>query len=136
LKYKFLCTDYDGCGAVNERIQSIHDKLPDSIDCQFCGKVADLIVEAPAVLTGNMTNQSFDVAIGRDSAARWDVIRSRQEKRDTVRRNANQVGLAAASYDEFKPITDSQRKVRSRGMKAVERDGYKQTDRIPERKPA
>jgi hypothetical protein len=134
LRYRYLCTS-EKCGAVNERVQSIHDKLPKEVTCEFCGDVAEHMIEAPAVLTGNMTNQAFDVAVGRDAAARWDVIHARQEKRDGVRRAANQVGLAAASYDEFKPISDDQRKTRTRVMKAVERDGYRQADSIPSKKP-
>jgi hypothetical protein len=124
MKYRYQCTS-DKCEALNERVQSIHDEIPTSVTCSFCGDIASKVIEAPAVMTGNMSNKPFDVAVGRDAAARWDNIHARQEQRDKVRRDANQVGLTATSYNTFKPISDDQRKRRASGMRAVEKDGFK-----------
>lgn len=122
--YEFLCTN-DICGAVTERIQRMTDERPDSIPCKYCSSPAHFKISAPAVLTAGMSNQKFDVAVGRDSEKRWNSIRERQASRDKVRRDTNQVGIVATGYNEVQPISEAQKQVRTGVTQAVERDGFR-----------
>lgn len=123
--YEYQCTNSEVCGAVTERTQRMADERPASIPCKYCGVDAKFKISAPAVLTGNMANQTFDVAVGRDAARRWDAIHARQAQRDKVRRETNQAGLQATGYNEFRPIPEAQRQVRTQVTQAVERDGFR-----------
>ena len=122
--YEFLCTSPQ-CGGITERVQSVHQELPDQIPCAFCSGEAHFRYPRQSVQRSGSGNEPLDIAIGRNAEARWGEIHQRQEVRDKVRRQNNQVGLAASSYTEFAPIATAQQKVRTRAMDAVTRDGYK-----------
>ena len=71
-----------------------------------------------------MTNQPFDVAVGRDSEHRWATLREQQANRDKIRRESQQVGLAATGFNTFKPISEEQRQKRTAATQTVGRVGY------------
>lgn len=123
--YEYQCTNTEACGAVTERVQRIAEERPESIECKFCGSPALFKLSVPAVLTGNMTNQSFDVTVGKDAERRWTAIHERQAARDKVRRETGSAGLVGHGYNDFRPISDEQRKTRTDVTKAVERDGFR-----------
>ena len=123
--YEYLCTNSEVCGAVTERTQRMSDERPESIHCKYCGSVANFKLSVPAVMTGSMSNQSFDVAVGRDADRRWAAIHARQEKRNKIRRETGSAGLAATGYNDFQPISDQQRQVRTNVIDAAGRDGFK-----------
>lgn len=120
--YRYRCSAAE-CAAQSELVQSIKLDVPDSIPCQFCTAQADKIIEAPAVLTGSMGNQPYDVSIGRISEARHEAIQERQAQRDKVRRASNQVGIRARSHNDFQPITRDEQKRRQQAMDSVEKSG-------------
>ena len=123
--YEYRCTNIDECGAVSERTQRMSDPIPDFIPCPICNSAARYKLSAVTVLTGNMTNHSFDVAVGRDAERRWTDIHKKQEVRDKVRRETGSVGLQGVAPNQFRPIPEQQKQVRTNVMKAVERDGFR-----------
>jgi hypothetical protein len=124
--YEFACTNSDGtCGAVTETYQYNSTNCPESIPCPYCGGVSLFKISAPAVLTQNMGNKPFDVAVGRDAEMRWNEIHRQQEIRDKVRQETKQTGLAITGFNEFRPVSEENKKLRQAGMKAVEREGFK-----------
>jgi hypothetical protein len=123
--YEYQCTAED-CGAITERVQRLNDPRPEEIDCKYCEDgVARFKISAPAVLTGSMTNQALDVAIGRDANARWQSINDRKNERDKVRVKTQQNGIVASNYDNYQPISNEQRELRTKVTRAVDRDGFK-----------
>lgn len=110
--YEYQCTNPD-CAVVSEKIQSLSDPLLDSIVCPICGAEAKFKISVPAVLTSGMGNQTFDVAVGRDAERRWAEINRRQEARDKVRRESGKAGIHASSFDQFEPISEKQRQIRT-----------------------
>jgi hypothetical protein len=123
--YEYICSEDDGCGGITERVRSIHDPHVKTTDCAFCGKIATFKVSLSAISHSGMGNESFDIAVGKASAARHEEIAQRQVERNKVRRAAGQQGLKATGYNEFTPISTGQRKTRTRALGAIEKDGYK-----------
>ena len=131
MKYRYQCSN-EACGARLERVVPIREHTPDTT-CEYCGSVAPQVIEAPAVMTGGMFNQPQDVTIGRDAAARWADIHTQQETRDKVRKETKSTGLTADGFQRYKPITKAQKDLRTRGMNAVSRDGFKDQTGIKQR---
>lgn len=105
--YDYKCLA-DECGVVHELIQSIHKTLPESLPCPRCGEDAfHVILTAPGVLTGNMSQKTEDVAIGKDAEARWNRIHERQAHRDKIRQDSGKQGLTMVGRDEY-VATDKQ----------------------------
>jgi len=104
--YDFQC---QGCGVVHEHIQSVHAELPDTLSCPRCGGESEFIIlVAPAVATGGMSNMTQDMAIGKDSNTRWERILDKKSQRDKIRRESGKTGLESADAGKtFKP-TDKQ----------------------------
>jgi hypothetical protein len=123
--YEYKCTNSDECGAVTEHTQRMSDPQPDSIVCKYCNSIALIKLSAPAIMTGGLKNQSFDAAIGRDSEKRWKTIHEQQEARNKVRRETGSAGLQGVRPNEFRPISEEQKQVRTKVSNAVERDGYR-----------
>ncbi len=97
--YDFQC---QACGIVHEHICSISAR-PDFIKCVRCGGEAEqVILVAPGVLTGGMSNVTQDVAIGRDAEKRWERIHEKKSQRDKVRRESGKGNLQYAD-GQFKP---------------------------------
>src|SRR5574337_1166419 len=96
--YEYQCT---ACGVVTEHICPISER-PDSVKCPRCGSPAEqVILSAPGVLTGGMSQAPLDVVIGRDAEKRWDRIHQRQEVRDKIRQDSGKSGLTATGRDTY-----------------------------------
>jgi hypothetical protein len=55
-------------------------------------------------MTGNMTNVTQDVAIGKDADKRWSRILDKKAQRDKIRRESGKTGLEWSDADKaFKP---------------------------------
>ena len=99
-RYDYQC---QSCSVVHEHIQSIHKSLPDTLSCPRCGKDSELVIlVAPGVMTGNMSNVTQDVAIGKDANTRWSRILDKRAQRDKIRRESGKSNL---KYEDgkFKP---------------------------------
>ena len=96
--YEFKCYD---CDLVIQHVQSIKDELPDYKVCPKCGKHAGILISAPAVLTGGMSQASDDVRIGQEAAKRWDRIHARREERNKVREASGKRAVQGTISGEF-----------------------------------
>jgi hypothetical protein len=103
MKYDFRC---EKCECVQELVQSIKDPLPAKLKCKVknCGGWAVQVIYAPAVSRVGMSNEPFDVAVGRDAEVRWADIRRRQALRDKVRKESGEQALVMTGRNEFAPI--------------------------------
>ena len=82
--YDYQC---QGCGVYHEIICSMSARQ-DEIECPLCHATAEqVILSAPGVLTGGMSNMTQDVAIGKDAEQRWSGIHERRAIRDKIRRD-------------------------------------------------
>lgn len=124
--YKYKCED-PKCGVVDEKSISIKDfdsEIPSK--CPKCKGVSKYLFDgAPAVMTSGMSQAPLDVVIGRDATKRWEDIHRRQEQRDKVRKDSGETGLTQTGRNEFQPITPDQKKARTEGQRAVDREGHK-----------
>jgi hypothetical protein len=100
--YEFLCLT-ESCGVVTEHICSMGDR-PDTIPCSKCGGLTEQKVSQIAVLTGNMSNPSLDVAIGKDAAERWGIIHDRAAVKDKIRKESGKQILAKVD-GKYEPST-------------------------------
>ena len=66
-----------------------------------------------------MDNAPIDNLVGRDAEIRWNDIHHRQEVRDSVRQQTGEVGLTMTGRNEFKPVTATQKKLRTSLNEAV-----------------
>lgn len=103
MKYDFRCQK---CSCVQELIQSIKDPLPSKLKCKVkdCGGWAQQVIYAPALSRVGMSNEPFDVAVGRDAEVRWADIRRRQALRDKVRKESGSQALVMTGRNEFQPL--------------------------------
>jgi hypothetical protein len=123
--YEYQCTNSDFCGAITEHTQRMSDPIADFIVCPFCESAAKYKYSRVSVLTGNMTNHTFDVAVGVDAEKRWTKIYEQQAIRDKARKESGSVGLQGVAPNTYRPITEQQKQTRTRVTNAVERDGYR-----------
>lgn len=115
--YDYQC---QGCGAYHEIICSMSARK-DEIECPRCHETAEqVILSAPGVLTGGMSNMTQDVAIGRDAEKRWTGIHERRAYRDKVRRELGQANIAV-NADSTK-FTPSSKKLQFVATKGTERE--------------
>ncbi len=99
--YDYQCST-EGCGVVQELVQSIHKPLPESLPCPKCGGDSfHVFLVAPGVLTATMSHQSIDVAIGRDAEARWEKIHNQKAQRDKIRQETGKMSLTKVGNDEY-----------------------------------
>jgi putative FmdB family regulatory protein len=102
--YDYQCQK---CSAYHEVICSMGQRK-DEIECPRCkGTAEQVILSAPGLMTGGMTNVSQDVAIGRDAEKRWDRIHESKAGRDKIRRESGKANVTAVADGsggiEFKP---------------------------------
>jgi len=90
--YEFRCLDL-GCNVVTEHICSMSQR-PESIACSRCGGPTEQKFSIVGILTGNMSNPSLDVAIGKDAAKRWETIHERAAIKDKIRRESGKQAIA------------------------------------------
>lgn len=101
--YEFRCLDEE-CGVVQEVVCPMSER-PSSGVCPRCGGESEQVVlTAPGVLTGNMSNPPLDVVIGRDAAKRWDRIHDEKAVRDKVRRDTGKENLMVTPAGHYMPI--------------------------------
>ena len=97
--YDYQCQT---CGVVQEHIQSVHVRLPDTLKCPRCGKDSEhVLLVAPGIATSGMQHMTQDVAIGKDSNERWNRILEKKAVRDKIRRESGKPGLELTK-DGFK----------------------------------
>ena len=78
---------------------------PSAGTCPKCGGESEQVVlTAPGVLTGGMSNQPLDVAIGRDAASRWGRIMDEKAVRDRIRRDTGKDNLMVTPAGRYLPI--------------------------------
>ncbi len=101
--YDFRCQK---CSCVRELIQSMKDPLPDKLPCikPGCGGTCDRVIHVPMISQAGMSNEPFDVAVGRDAEVRWADIRRRQAIRNKVRKESGEQALVMTGRNEFAPI--------------------------------
>ncbi len=96
--YDYQC---QGCGAYHEIICGMSQRK-DEIECPRCrGTAEQVILSAPGLMTGGMTNVSQDVAIGRDAEKRWDRIHEHKAERDKVRKESGKQHITATGVGEY-----------------------------------
>ena len=90
--YDYQC---QSCGVVQEHIQSVHQKLPDTLKCPRCGKNTSehVILVAPGIATSGMQHMTQDVAIGKNADMRWTSILDKKSQHDKIRRESGKAGL-------------------------------------------
>ncbi len=103
MHYDFKCNK---CSCVRELIQPMSDSLPEKLPCikPGCKGQCTQVVYAPAISHAGMSNEPFDVAVGRDAEVRWADIRRRQELRNKVRKESGEQALVMTGRNEFQPI--------------------------------
>jgi putative FmdB family regulatory protein len=120
--YDYQCQE---CGTYHEIICSISSR-EDEVECPRCHGVAEqVILSAPGVMTGNMSNQTQDVAIGRDADRRWNGIHDRKAMRDKARKESGvQTITATGAGNEivFRPVKKELNFVRQGNFKSTERE--------------
>src|SRR5271157_1193985 len=97
--YEFRCIT---CLLILEHLCPMGEQ-PSYKKCPKCGKRCEQVIHALAVMTGNTSQPSLDVVIGRDAEKRWKTIHERQDVRDKVRKESGKSGLTKISKDEYKP---------------------------------
>ena len=127
MTYEYQCIG-DGCRAVIELIQVRSSDRKEEITCPHCRAAAEFKISPAAVSRVGMTNQPFDVAVGRDSDTRWKILHERNAIRDKVRKDSGQVGLTATGVNSFQPISDQQRRRQTAKTRAIEYSGFGQVN--------
>jgi hypothetical protein len=118
MKYDYQCQD-EKCGFVQELVLASHKDRPEWKKCPQCGgRAVQVILTPPALGTENSDNASFDVAVGRDAAKRWETIHERQVKRDKIRKEAGVTGLTMTAFNEFKPLPADSKLTLVKGIEA------------------
>ena len=118
MRYEFQCVE---CNMIQEIICPMAKANFDDKICPKCGGIAKHKLGAPAVLTSGMTHQTIDISVGRDANARWDDIHRRQELRDKVRVDAKTQGISLVGRNEFQPLSDIKKTIRTDALK---KSGY------------
>jgi hypothetical protein len=117
-RYDYQCQD-EKCLFVQELILVSYKDRPEWKKCPVCGgRSVQVIITPPAVSRQGSDNAPFDVAIGRDAAARWERIHERQAKRDKVRQESGASGLTMTGFNEFKPLPADKKLTLVRGIEA------------------
>jgi hypothetical protein len=116
MRYRYQCTS-ESCQAITEITRPICTPDP-YLPCQFCKRQANHVLEAPSVSRSNMGNQSFDVAVGKDSERRWGEIHAQQASRDKARKESGVAGLQGTSFGQYQPLTGEAKATRDRATLA------------------
>jgi putative FmdB family regulatory protein len=118
MTYEYQCGD-EKCGFVQELILQSHNDRPEWKKCPACGgRATQVILTAPSVSRQGSDNAPFDVAVGRDAAARWERIHERQAKRDKVRTETGASGLQLTGFNEYKPLPPDKKLTLVTGIEA------------------
>ena len=129
--FEYKCPD---CGLVEEHIVfSTKDNTPTK-PCGRC-KAASVKLAFPTSISlarSGMDNAPVDNFIGKDAETRWKDIRKRQELRDKVRSEAGAAGLSMVGRNDFVPLTETQKELRTSVNEAVASGGsFKPSEPVP-----
>ena len=126
MRYIFVCQD---CKISQEVAMPMATASFKDRTCPYCGGVSKhKITGAPAISTQNMTHQTIDVTVGRHANALWDDIHRRQQDRDRVRVESQEVGLSMTGRNEFQPLTKEQKTLRTDLSSKVQAASYSESD--------
>lgn len=118
MTYEYQCQD-EKCKFVLELVLPSHNDRPEWKKCPACGgRATQVILTAPAVSRQGSDTAPFDVAIGRDAAARWERIHERQAKRDKIRRESGSEALSLTGFNDYKPLPPETKLTLVTGLKA------------------
>jgi len=96
--YEYKCKS---CGFESEELVKNHETV---MTCRDCGSLMERMVsKAATVIAGGSTNESVDMAIGRDADSRWKSYGDRQ----TERRKGQElkpVEVPQAGNKDFRPV--------------------------------
>lgn len=121
-RYDYQC---QSCATYHEVICSINARQ-DQIECPRCHGVAEqVILTAPGVLTGNMSNQTQDVAIGKNANQKWEAIHEKKAMRDKARKESGVQSITATGSGNeivFRPVKKELNFVRQGNFQSTERE--------------
>jgi putative FmdB family regulatory protein len=81
-------------------------KYEDTISpCPKCDSAAERKPSAPSIFKSGTSRESVDIQIGRESERRWSDIKSRQEKKENIRKESGQQALQVEHKLENGKIT-------------------------------
>lgn len=117
----------EGCGLLTEKIIATNLTPDPTIKCPRCSELAQFkaIPSSFGLLTDNFSQQKMDVAIGKDADRRWEDINTRQATRDRVRQQSGQMGLTMVGRNEFAPVPEATKALRTEAAAALSETGYK-----------
>lgn len=89
--------------------------------CRRCGATAALqtIPSRISLARSSMDNAPVDNLVGRDAERRWEDIHHRQGIRESVRQETGITGLSMVGRNTFKPLTTTQKELRTSLNEAV-----------------
>ena len=120
--YDYQCQK---CGAYHEVYALMGDRK-DEIDCPRChGTAEQVILSAPGIMTGSMSNQTQDVAIGKHAEKRWEQIYERKAMRDKVRKDSGVQTITATGEGNeivYRPVKKELNFVRQGNFKRTVRE--------------
>ena len=126
----------ESCKLLDEKI--LNGEPPETVKCARCGADATLrrIPSSIALARSGMDNAPLDNFIGKDAEKRWTVLKDRQAKRESVRKETHAQGLTAVGLgnsgaETYKPITPEQKTMRTGVTQAIEGAGYGSTLPVP-----
>lgn len=117
------------CKLLTEKLIPTSDLSPTTTKCPRCGQDAEFIsISRTALLTSNFQERTLDVEIGHDAAQRWDDINNRQVKRDKIRQQTGQIGLSMVGRNDFAPLPEKDKILRTDVNEALTESGVKAGD--------
>jgi putative FmdB family regulatory protein len=130
--FEYKCPD---CQLLSEKLVLGSAAAPATVTCPRCkGVAAKKEFSSFAMARSGMDNAPIDNAIGKDAELRWTDINRRQEARNKVRQDTGTTGLTMVGRNDFAPLTETQKELRTSLSEAVEASGgFKNSDPVPGR---
>lgn len=120
------------CVLMTEKLIPTEITPDPAIKCPRCGADATFItISRTALLTSNFQERTMDVEIGHDAATRWADINERQATRDKIRQQTGQVGLSMVGRNEFSPLPEKDKVIRTDVNEALTESGFKASGDTP-----
>ena len=110
--FEYKCSK---CGLVEEHLILHTPATPQTKVCGRCRGEAKKLDFPTRIALGRsgMDNAPTDNLIGADADRRWADIHRRQEIRDKARAASGETGLSMVGRNEFKPVTGTQKELRT-----------------------
>jgi hypothetical protein len=123
-KYDFTCS----CGITQEVLMPMATATFEPRLCS-CGQLAQHVVYAPAIVTGNSTpaKTPVDIAVGKSADEKWKVISQRQATRNKVRRETGSTNLSSTDGETFTPLSKDKKEIRTRVTDVISKQGHNPT---------